>query len=263
MTERHPMALEERLADLSVAVEFPATPPIAELVADRLRAGLGRTPLGNGRWWLVRFPSLRRGALLALLATVLLVGAVAAIGIAAGGLRLIFNPEKSLPALPSLPNQPGIGQQVTLDDARSQVGFALRVPNLALLGDPNQVYVMEPPVGGAVTLVYGERPGYPLQPGRAYGLVITQFRADIDPEYFEKLITQEVSVTSATVNGHAAYWVAGGEHFFFYRDASGQVVNTTLRLAGDTLIWEEDGVTHRVEGAPSLSAAVVVAESLE
>jgi hypothetical protein len=261
MTERRPMALEERLADLSVAVEFPATPRIAELVGDRLRAGLGRGPLGNGRWRLVRFPSLGRGALLALLATALLVGAVAAIGIATGGLRLIFNPE-SLPALPSLPNQPGIGQQVTLDDARSQVGFALRVPNLAALGDPDQVYLMEPPVGGAVTLVYGERPGYPLQHGRAYGLVITQFRADIDPEYFEKLINGGVSVTSAIVNGHAAYWVAGGDHFFFYRDANGGVVNTTLRLAGETLIWEEDGVTQRVEGAPSLGAAVVVAESL-
>jgi hypothetical protein len=261
MTERRPMTLEERLADLAVAVEFPATPPIAELVGDRLRAGNGRAPLGKGRRWLLRFPSLGRGALLALLATVLLVGAVAAIGIATGGLRLIFNPE-SLPALPSLPNQPGIGPQVTLDDARSQVGFALRVPTLAVLGDPDQVYLMEPPVGGAVTLVYGERAGYPLQPGRGYGVVITQFRADIDPEYFEKLIGQGVSVTSAMVNGHAAYWVAGGDHFFFYRDANGQVVNTTLRLAGDMLIWEENRVTLRVEGAPSLSAAIAVAESL-
>jgi hypothetical protein len=261
MAEPRPTDLEERLADLSLAVEFPATPPIAQLVGDRLRAGNGRAPLGNGRWWLVRFPSLGRGALLALLATVLLVGAVAAIGIVAGGLRLIFNPE-SLPALPSLPNQPGIGQQVTLDDAHSLAGFTLRVPTLAGLGDPDQAYIMDPPVGGAVTLVYGERPGYPLQAGRAYGLVITQFRADIDPEYFEKLISLGVSVTNAMVNGHPAYWVAGGEHFFFYRDANGQVVNTTLRLAGDTLIWEENGVTMRVEGAPSLTAAIAVAESL-
>jgi hypothetical protein len=261
MTEQRLLALEERLVDLSGEVGFPLTPPIAQFVGDRLRAGLGRAPLGPGRWWIVRFRSLGRGALLAVLAAVLLVGAVAAIGIATGGLRLIFSPE-SLPALPSVPNQPGIGQQMTLDDARSNVGFTLRVPTLAVLGDPDQAYVMDPPVGGAVTLVYGERPGYPLQPGRAYGLVITQFRADIDPEYFEKLISLGVSVTDAMVDGHPAYWVAGGEHFFFYRDANGQVVNTTLRLAGDTLIWEESGLTQRVEGAPSLSAAIAVAESL-
>ena len=40
-------------------------------------------------------------------------------------------------------------------------------------------------------------------------------------------------------------------------------VESTLRLASDTLIWEEGGVTHRVEGAPSLADAVRVAESLE
>ena len=60
-----------------------------------------------------------------------------------------------------------------------------------------------------------------------------------------------------------AWWIAGGDHFFFYRDAQGNVVDTTLRLADNTLIWEEAGVTHRVEGAPSLAAAIRVAESLE
>jgi hypothetical protein len=262
MTERDPLSLEARLADLSIAVEFPPTPAMAQLVGDRLRAAAGGAALGTARrWWPVRLPSLGRGALLALLATLLLVGVVAAIGIATGGLRLIFNPE-SLPALPSLPNQPGIGQQVTLEAARSRAGFALRLPSLPVLGEPDQVYLMEPPLGGTVTLVYAERPGYPLQPGREYGMVITEFRADIVPEAFEKLIGNGVSVTTASVHGHAAYWVAGGEHFFFYRDAGGQLVTTTLRLAGDALIWEEEGVTHRVEGAPSLSAAIVVAESL-
>jgi hypothetical protein len=57
--------------------------------------------------------------------------------------------------------------------------------------------------------------------------------------------------------------VAGGDHFFFYRDETGRMVDTTLRLAGDTLIWEEAGVTHRVEGAPTLADALRVAESIE
>ena len=261
MTERRSPILERRLSDLSAAIDFPTTPPMAQFVGDRLRADLGHAPLGGARAWRVRLP-IGRGAALALFATALLVGTVAAIGIAIGGLRLIFNPE-SLPALPSLPNQPGIGQQVTLDAARSQVSFTLRVPTLAGLGDPDQVYLMEPPVGGAVTLIYGERPGYPLQPARSYGLVITQFRADIDTGIFDKLIDSGVSVISASVDGHPAYWIAGGDHFFLYRDADGHVVNTTLRLAGPTLIWEQDHVTHRVEGAPSLGAAITVAESLQ
>jgi hypothetical protein len=92
--------------------------------------------------------------------------------------------------------------------------------------------------------------------------VITQFRADIGPDIFEKLLDSGVSVSATRVHGQAAWWIAGGEHLFFYRDANGRVVDTTLRLAGDTLIWEEGRVTHRVEDAPSLAAALVVADSL-
>ncbi|TMB56853.1 MAG: hypothetical protein E6J47_03940 [Chloroflexi bacterium] len=257
MADQHLSPLEMRLAELSAFIDVPAAPPLASAVADRLRAEAGLRP--SWRWPL---PSVGRGTALAVAATLLLVSAVAAIGIALGGLRLIFNPE-SLPPLPSIPNQPGIGQQTTLDAARSSVGFVLRVPTVSALGEPDQVYVMEPPAGGAVTLVYGARPGYPLQPDRMYGLVLTQFRADIQAENFEKLIMEGVRITHTNVHGLPAYWVAGGEHFFFYRDATGQIVNTTLRLVGDTLIWEEDGVTHRVEGAPSLQAAIAVAESLE
>jgi hypothetical protein len=257
MAEERWSNLEMRLADLGSTVDFPATPALALAVADRLRAELARPPA-----WRLPLPSLGRGATLAVAATLLLVGAAAAIGIAFGGLRLIFSPESVRP-LPSIPNQPGIGQQTTLEAAGWQVGFVLRVPGLASLSNPDQVYLMEPPSGGAMTLVYRARPGYPLQPGKPYGLVITQFRADIQAELFEKLITGGVRITQTSVHGLPAYWVAAGEHYFFYVDATGRVVNTTLRLAGDTLIWEEGGVTHRVEGAPSLQAAVAVAESLE
>ena len=257
MADEHLSTLEMRLADLGGAIDFPATPPMARAVADRVRAEPSRPSA-----WRWPVPSLGRGAALAVAATLLLVGAAAAIGIAFGGLRLIFSPE-SLPPLPSIPNQPGIGQQTTLESASSQVGFVLRAPTLAALTRPDQVYLMEPPAGGAVTLVYAARPGYPLQPGKTYGLVITQFRADIQAELFEKLITGGVRITQTSVHGLPAYWIAAGEHYFFYVDATGRVVQTTLRLAGDTLIWEEGGVTHRVEGAPSLQAANAVAESLE
>jgi hypothetical protein len=117
--------------------------------------------------------------------------------------------------------------------------------------------------GGAVTLLYGERPGFPADPVTGIGLIVTQFRADIGPEYFEKLIDTGVSVTPTSVGTSAAWWVAGGEHFFFYRDANGRQVDSTLRLAGQTLIWEASGVSYRVEGAPSLLDAIRAAESLE
>jgi len=252
MTDERQLRLEERLLDLGTAIAFPATPPLSALVADRLRQPPRRLWFGR---------PVGRALLLALVATVLLVGLAAAVGIALGGLRVVFGPAPS--PLPSMVAGPGLGEPTTLAEARDSVTFSLRVPRLPGLGDPDLVYLAEPPAGGAVTLLYRERDGFPADPATNVGLIVTQFRADIGPEVFEKLVNSGVRVTPARVGGEDAWWIAGGEHFFFYRDARGNVVDTTLRFAGDTLIWEEGGVTHRVEGAPSLAAAIRVAESLE
>ncbi|MEO8638344.1 MAG: hypothetical protein ABI458_00355 [Chloroflexota bacterium] len=249
--ERHPR-LEDRLLDLGSSMAFPATPPLSALVADRLRQPPRRLWLGR---------PVGRALALALAATVLLVGLAAAFGLGLGGLRLIFGPAPS--PLPSVVIGPGLGQPTTLAEAQETVTFSLRVPRLSGLGDPDLIYLAEPPAGGAVTLLYRERDGFPADPATNIGLIVTQFGADIAPESFEKLIDSGVRVTPAKVGGVAAWWVAGGEHFFFYRDAQGRVVDSTLRLASDTLIWEERGVTHRVEGAPSLADAIRVAESLQ
>jgi len=253
MIDQRGAPLEDRLLELGTALAFPTTPPIAALVADRLR----QPPR---RFGLLR--PISRGMALALAATVLLVGVVTAFGLGLGGLRLTFGPVSFSP-MPSLLAGPGLGEPTSLASARQQVTFPLRVPALTELGDPDLVYLADPPAGGAVTLLYGERDGFAADPTTGIALIVSQFRADIGPEVFEKLIDSGVSVTSASVHGHAAWWVAGGDHFFFYRDANGRIVDTTLRLASDTLIWEEGGVTHRVEGASSLADAVRVAESLE
>jgi hypothetical protein len=174
---------------------------------------------------------------------------------------VVFGPAPS--PLPSMLAGPGLGEPTTLAEARDTVTFSLRVPGLPGLGDPDLVYLADPPTGGAVTFLYRERDGFPADPSTNVGLIVTQFRADIGPEVFEKLVNSGVRVTATHVGDRDAWWIAGGEHFFFYRDAQGNVVDTTLRLAGDTLIWEEGGVTHRVEGAPSLADAIRVADSLE
>jgi hypothetical protein len=244
--------LDKRLLDLGTSIAFPPTPPLSAMVADRLRQ--------PGRRWGTARP-IGRGLPLAVAATVLLVGIAAAFGLGLGGLRLTFGPASFSPA-PSLLAGPGLGEPSSLGQAREHVQFALRVPELAELGDPDLVYLADPPAGGAVTLLYGERAGFPPDSRTGIGLIVTQFRADIGPELFEKLIDSGVRVTATEVNGGTAWWIAGGDHFFFYRDATGRVVETTVRLASATLIWEEGGVTHRVEGAPSLADAIRVAESL-
>jgi hypothetical protein len=76
------------------------------------------------------------------------------------------------------------------------------------------------------------------------------------------MLNSGARVESVSVNGGPGYWIEGGEHFFFYRDADAEVVQDTLRLVGTALVWEQDGLTLRIEGASSLRDALRIAESL-
>jgi hypothetical protein len=247
-------ALASALTDLAATVLFPPTPRLSEsVVAELLQPA-------RGGWW-PRPASIGRALVLGSAAAVLAVGVVGAIGIGLGAIRINFADGTPLPTpVGSVPNR-GFGQPVTLDEAQAAVPFDIRLPDDPELGDPDGVFLAPVPAGGTVTLAWGDRPSFPADED-GIGLVITQFRADIGPETFEKLILEGTSVEKVMVNGQPGWWVEGGVHAFFYRDATGEIVDTTLRLVGSTLLWEEAGVAYRVEGAPGLEAAQEVAESL-
>jgi hypothetical protein len=65
-----------------------------------------------------------------------------------------------------------------------------------------------------------------------------------------------------TVAGHEAYWITGAPHAFFYVDSSGDPLPDSTRLAGNTLLWVDDGVTFRFESDLDLRRAVALAERL-
>jgi len=67
---------------------------------------------------------------------------------------------------------------------------------------------------------------------------------------------------SVTVNGGRGFWIEGAPHQIFYRDVNGQVHDRQLRLAGNTLIWEQDGLTLRLESALSKDEALRIAASV-
>jgi len=198
---------------------------------------------------------------LALVALIVLAAAAVAFGIAIGGLRITFAPGTPPPLPSGAVQSRGFGNQLGLEEARRRAGFEVLLPSLAGLGQPDHVYYNEVPSGGSVSLVWGPRPGYPADTN-GIGLVVTEFQATVDPGVWEKMLYEGTTVTSTDVGGHAALWIGGGKHTFFYRDASGRQVDSSLRLVGDTLIWESGGLVLRVEGAPSREAAAVVGRSL-
>jgi len=243
MSDRNDPALEAALFDLGTAIRFPSTPPLVAGIAAHLVA---RPRAG---WW-PRFGSLQGSLVLAVVGLLAVGGIAGAIGIGIGAIQIRFADGTPLPTpLASVANR-GYGTQTTLAQAQAAVRFAIRLPAGGELGPPDAVFLADVPKGGTVTLVWGE-------------LVVTQFSADIGPDTLEKMITSGTRVEPVSVNGQAGWWIEGGTHAFFYRDVDGNFVDTSLRLVTSALIWEADGLALRVEGAPSLEAALRVAVSLE
>jgi hypothetical protein len=244
--------MEAALADLAAAIEWPATPPLGASVSAAIRAGASRGP---------SWRPARRALLLGVLAALLIAGLAAAVGIALGGLRILGSGEPpGSPLPPELVAERGLGERATLDRASDELD-GLLVPTDAALGTPNHVYYDAGT--DAVALAWTDRPGLPADPDSGLGVVVTQFRADMGPQTFEKLLLEGAVIEQVVVGPTTGYWVEGGQHFLYFRDADGNVVETTIRLVGTTLMWEQDGYTVRIEGAPDVETARRIADSMD
>ena len=241
--------LEIALADLGRGLAFPQTPDLAVAVGREIRnqAGTARRALP--------WRPFRRSLALAGLSLVVLGGAVGAVGLGTGAIHIGFG---SPPISVTVADQRGFGTEMGLEQAQQQAGFAIRLPDGDL--DPaDHILFTNVPRGGTVTLVWDDLPGFPTG-SDGIGLAVMEFSADIGPENFTKIISEGSFVVTTRVGPRLAWWVEGGEHWFFYTDAAGDPVAGTIRLVGNVLFWEDDGLTLRIEGAPTLEAAQDVAE---
>ncbi len=71
-------------------------------------------------------------------------------------------------------------------------------------------------------------------------------RGDLTTDAFFKLTRFGTEVREVDVNGHAGFWIFGGEHLFFTYDRDG--MRKEQRLAGNTLVWQQGDEIVRVEG---------------
>jgi hypothetical protein len=155
-----------------------------------------------------------------------------------------------------------LGRRVSLDDARGQVSYRILLPTLPELGEPDEVYVKAPPPGGQVSLVYRSRPGLPPASETGVSLLFSEFRGETGETYFRKLLGPEAEIETITVNGNRGFWIEGEPHAFIYRNAEGGTHREDLRLAANALIWEQNGLTLRLEGDLPKGEALRVAESV-
>jgi hypothetical protein len=276
---RRELDLEGALADLAAAIEFPPTPDLAGAVATRLAEAPapGATPARARRRdrlaGLGRLAGWRRlaavGLAAVLLATAVLVAspgtreAVARrLGLRGVGVQIGGPPPPTVTTTPGTRLDLGLGKRVTLAEARRRVGFPVLVPAAGGFDRPDAVFVDEAvPAGGRVDLVYRARPGLPASPFTDAGLLITQFRGQVEPDFLKK-VTGAGMVQLVTVGGEPGYFFSGEPHFFSYQDSTGQFREEQTRLAGNTLIWQRGDLTLRLEGQLSMKEALRIAESM-
>jgi hypothetical protein len=280
--------LAAALVDLGRSIQYPSAPPdLADRVVAHLAEASAQEPVGRPRrgWldWLrgpaderrTGRPRLRPAAVLALIALLVLAGLAAAVAFGIPGIRLVFvgptaTPGASVPLAgsPSSSPSPQVlepalapGHPVTLEEARAAADFPVEVPGDPAVGQPDSVYLDATGAEARVTLVYGARPGMPLAAGSSASALLTQFRGAVNADAFVKIVEPGTTVDRVTVGGRTAYWIAGRPHVIFYRFGS-DTSPEEIRLAGNVLIWEHDGITFRLETSADQATATRIATSM-
>lgn len=234
--------LELALTRIGRELDYPETPDLTGAV--RRRVAEGRRPL-----------SWRRPLVIALAAVVVAVGAVLAVpqarsavldwlGIGAVTIRQV----EGLPEVDLATGDLGVGEEVSLAEARERVRFPVRVPTLPELREP-KVYYAEPLPTGQVSFVYGslDKPQ----------LLITQVAA---LGALEKLVNTATRVEMVSTDDAQGVWIEGERHVLFYPGAERE---EPFRLVGNTLVLERtDGVTVRIEADISKEEALRIARSM-
>jgi hypothetical protein len=228
--------LDAVLTELGRRVEFPPTPNLAPAVRRRLG---------------VRRRSWRRPVALALAVLVVAIGAALAVPAARTaildwlGLRGVHIVRvEELPPVPAVGNL-DLGRPVTLAEARRRAPWLL-VPDDV----PDSVYISTGLPGGKVSLLWGTP--------TSVRLLLTEFRGQA---YIEKLIEPDAKVEPVEI-GSIGVWLEE-PHVLAFVDRHGRFREDTARLAGQTLLWQEDDVTLRLEGQLSKEEALRIARSTD
>jgi hypothetical protein len=277
MSQRE-LDLERALAELAASLEFPPTPDLAAAVTARLGEAPAPAPAPRRPWarpwrFLTGLAGWRRLAVAGLAAVVLAAAVLVAspgtreavarrLGLRGIDIRIGGPPPPTVTTRRAERLELGLGERMTLEEARRRVDFPVLVPGAPGLRRPAAVHVDEAvPPGGRVDLVYRAGPGLPASPHTDVGLLITEFRGQPTAEFLKK-VTRMGLVEELTVGGEPGYWFSGETHFFTYQDANGDLREERTRLAGNTLIWQRGELTLRIEAEISREEALRIAASM-
>lgn len=248
--------LEQQLSALAGAIEWPPTPQLIVPIPLPARRG--------GPGWGRSFAFAAAAALL-IVATLLAYTPTREAIASWVNLHVVVHRVQELPTPSprpsgSLGQRLGLGSATTLDHAQASVTWQVRVPQS--LGKPDEVYFNRPPSGGEVTLVYAQHSGIPVSGLTGVSVLVTEARGAVNENFFQKFLGPDATVEQVTVRGRPGYWISGHPHEVAFSDANGDVYVESLRLATNTLIFDDNGTVVRIEGDMTRAQALQIASSI-
>jgi hypothetical protein len=252
--------LEQRLRELRPYLDYPPTPNLVVAVRARL-VTVPRRP-----WW--SSVAIPRRLALAAAAVLIVIGGLLAIPQTRDTIAHWFGVKGVIVnTVPSLPPGPlgqdlRLGYRTTLPGASAAARFQVLVPTNSTLGEPDEVWFNQAVPGGEVSFVYHTKTGLATSSKTDVAILVMEIQGTTEKGYFGKMIGPDTKLTEVTVNGGPGYWLEGSPHIFFYTDASGAFHDDNLRLATNTLIWQQGDRTIRIEGPLTKAQALQIAASM-
>lgn len=214
--------VEAALRDLGRQIHVPEPPDLTASVLTRINA-----PRRRNRWLTALVAALTAFAIAFAVSPAVRAGVQNLLEFAGVEFRTEA-PQSIAPPLPS--------NEISLDEARAQMPFEIHLPQE--LGTPDKVTVHE---GRFVTLHYGD-------------LRLDQFDGTIRSTIGKLLAGEGIEQIGDKV------WIPY-PHRIFYIDRNGEWHNEDPHGAGQTLIWQRDQVTMRLEGDLTKERALEISES--
>jgi hypothetical protein len=282
-------ALEAALRDLGSALVYPApSGDLSAIVGERLR----REPQRMGfvtRLLRERRARPRLALVLAAALLVLLAAVVAAAVIGLPGIRIVFvegpiaSPRASASsgasASPSVGPSPSVSARPTplggvlqlgepIDPASLDAAAGRHVLRPTRVGPSTSAWLDSALGVPIVSLVWPASKSLPDTTAQVtgarsgIGAILTEIPVTIETDYLEKVVGSGGRVERVSVGSHPGFWITGAPHEIVLIGPNGEGIPSTTRLAGSSLLWEQDGLTLRLETGLDRAAAIALASSV-
>jgi hypothetical protein len=280
---------ERELEELGTGIEYPPTPDLARAVRRRLNEEGSDT--GTRGFW-SRLPDLRWAAAAAALVLIVAVPSLspalrasidewlAAPQSASSGNEAASGagqPAEEVPSdsslaesakdmpesggsLPSVRPEAegarslrlGLGESISLKEARNRTTGQLLLPGGQEVGKPDAVFAPGPSRAKGVAFVYRSRPGLPPLGDTGVGLILTERPGGIEAAY---LAEGTAELERVNVGDGRGYWVPSGRGL-------SSAVDRTAALHVNVLLWEQNTLALRMETSLPKVEAVRIASSV-